>query len=188
MDHAGKAVAEKARERLKKRSARIIVLSGGGNNGGDGVSAARWLKSWGFPVEVCWLKNPAEWTEDLAQQYRMAKRAGVTFRPFLKIPAKNRVSHLRRAAVLIDALLGTGIHGHLKVPMFDAIACANHSERPIIAVDIPSGLDADTGRVHDIAIKAGDTITMAAPKTGLLKSAARRYVGRLTVADIGLPL
>ena len=185
MENAGRAVAEAARKMI--RGKRILVLCGSGHNGGDGVVAARYLHDWGYALEVWWLKNPRQWEGDVGQHYRIAKRVGVRFRPFHHIPRGQRVPRLRRSNLLIDALLGTGTRGEIHGPYRDAIEAINLSHRPVIAVDIPSGLDSDRGHPLGIAVKANVTVTMAAAKTGLLKPAARPYVGRLLVADIGIP-
>jgi len=187
MDNAGRCVAESARAYLRRtRRRRVIILAGGGNNGGDGVAAARYLARWGYSVQVFWLRNPTEWEPDARRHYDMARRAGVRFRPFRRIPSRRRIAELRRADLIIDALLGTGFHGHVRLPVFDAIVCMNNSRKPILAVDIPSGLDADTGRPGDIAVKARWTVTLAAAKVGLSK--ARAFTGPVTIADIGLPV
>lgn len=188
IDNAGRCVAEIVRDHLKSQTRRLVtILTGGGMNGGDGISAARYLRLWGYDVRVLWLKNPEEWEDDLAVHYRIAKRCGVSFEAFERIPGTHRVAFLQRSEVLIDALLGTGSHGPLKIPFFDAIAAMNASGRPIIAVDIPSGIHPDTGRVHDLAVRARVTVTMVAPKKGLLSATGRRYAGRLVIADIGMP-
>lgn len=187
MDNAGRCVAETARRYLGQRKKSVIVLAGGGNNGGDGVVAARYLAGWGYKVEVWWMKNPAEWTGDLATHYRIAKSVGVVFRSFLSVAAPRRIHTLKKADLLVDALLGTGFTGPLRVLTYDAIVGMNASRVPVLAVDIPSGLDSDTGRAPDVAAKARWTVTMAAPKKGLLTRHAKPYVGKLIVADIGIP-
>jgi hydroxyethylthiazole kinase-like uncharacterized protein yjeF len=187
MEHAGRAVAGAVRTLMRGKRGRVIVLCGGGNNGGDGVAAARTLRAWGYRTDVFWIHNPAEWKGSSALHYAMARRQGVAFHSFSKIPAARRLRVLQRANVLVDALLGTGIKSPLRVPMFDAIATLNAARKPVVAVDLPSGLDAETGRPQETAVKARVTVTMAAPKKGLLKPAARPFVGKLVVADIGLP-
>nr|AEQ20593.1 YjeF-related protein [uncultured bacterium CSLF42] len=188
MDHAGRSVAEAARRFLRGGKRRVTVLAGGGHNGGDGVSAARYLQGWGYSAEVLWLKNPEEWKGSLGLHYSIARRVGVDFHSFLHVPAKQRLHRLHRADVLIDALLGTGAQGLLRLPVFDAIATLNAARKPVVSVDLPSGLDADTGNPSEIAVKATVTVTLAIPKIGLLKPAAHPYVGRLQVADIGIPM
>lgn len=188
MENAGRAVAEAAREALQlKQFRKVIILCGSGHNGGDGVVAARYLHEVGYRVQVLWIKNPNQWEGDVASHYRIAKRMGVPFQSFEKIPASQRISRLRKSDLLIDALLGTGTTGEIRGLYREAIECINQSRRPVIAVDIPSGLDSDRGTPLGIAIKAKVTITMAIAKKGLLKPPAKPYVGRLVVADIGIP-
>jgi NAD(P)H-hydrate epimerase len=187
MDNAGRCVAEATRALLGKRSNKVLVLAGSGNNGGDGIVAARYLKGWGYKTEVLWLKNPTEWKGSAALHYAIARRMGVGFRSFLHISPAQRLPTLRRADVLIDALLGTGTHGALSVPFFDAIATVNAARKPVVAVDLPSGLDANKGRAPEIAIKATVTVTFAAAKKGLLKPSAKPYVGKMILGDIGIP-
>ncbi len=187
MDHAGRAVADAARQILHRRQGLILVMVGGGNNGGDGVAAARYLQGWGFEVSACWLTNPRDWKGSLARHFALARRVGVRFRSFSQIPAKRRVPELRKAAVIIDSLLGIGTVGPLRVEMIEAITNINAATRPVVSVDLPSGMDPDSGKVAETAVKAKVTVTMTAPKKGLLAREARAYVGRLRVADIGIP-
>lgn len=185
MENAGRAVANTACDLIRgKRNARIIVFCGGGNNGGDGVVAARYLHQWRFQVTVFWMKNPRTLSGDAHQHFDIARRAGVSMFSF-----KNcRPQILRRADLLIDALLGTGTRGTLRQEYQAAIEAMNASKRPILAVDVPSGLDADTGKSLGVVVKAKATVTLVAPKVGLIKPIARPYIGHLTIADIGLPM
>src|ERR1700687_3005278 len=189
MENAGRAVAEAVRLLRARRhgTVRVIVLCGSGHNGGDGVVAARYLHNWGYRVHVWWIKNPERWEDDILRHYRMAKLSGVPFKSFQKVPARQRIPQLRKADILIDALLGTGTRGEIRGLYREVIECTNGAARPVIAVDIPSGLDADSGQPLGIAVKAKLTVTMAAAKSGLLKAAARPFTGRLIVADIGVP-
>lgn len=187
MDHAGKAVAQAAQP-LAGKNGPVVVLSGSGHNGGDGVAAARWLRGWGYTVTVLWLKNPSEWKGSAALHAAIAQRAGVTFKPFDSIPPSRRVATLQRAHVIIDALLGTGFEGRLRLPLFDAISCIKASRRPVVSIDVPSGLDATTGLVSEIAVRAHTTVTMSCLKKGFLRKSAKSYLGRLQIADLGIPL
>jgi hydroxyethylthiazole kinase-like uncharacterized protein yjeF len=206
MENAGRAVAETVRlvsaERRVEGSGkrftpdrrtahppfRIIVLCGSGNNGGDGVVAARYLKGWGYPVRVWWVKNPKHWEGDVAWHYQLAKRVGVPFEPFAAKTARQHLFELGKSNLVIDALLGTGTRGEIRGLYREAIECINAVHRTVIAVDIPSGLDADSGKPSGVAVKATWTVTMALAKKGLLQRRAKPYVGRLIVADIGIPL
>jgi NAD(P)H-hydrate epimerase len=182
MDHAGRAVAEEARRMLRNRKGRVFAVCGGGNNGGDGIVAARWLHGWGIESRVLWLRDPAEWKGSGALHAAIAHRMGVPMEPF-----SDSASRIKDAALLIDALLGIGFEGRVREPYAEAIRAMNESRKPIIAVDIPSGLNADTGFAEGETVKARLTVTFAQAKRGLLAPDAKAYVGRLIVADIGIP-
>jgi ADP-dependent NAD(P)H-hydrate dehydratase / NAD(P)H-hydrate epimerase len=180
MDHAGKAVAEATRYLLKGRRGKVIAVCGGGNNGGDGIVAARWLKGWRIPAEVHWLADPRQFKGSAALHCSIARKFGVPFTAFnSRRPAG--------AAIFVDALLGTGFSGPVRGLYKEAIDFLNYTEQPVVSVDIPSGLDADSGRPSDVAVRADVTVTMAFPKRGLLTTEGRPYRGRLVVADIGIP-
>lgn len=186
MDHAGRAIAEEVRG-LRKPKANVAVICGGGNNGGDGLSAARWLRTWGYSVQVFWLRSPSEYKGSVALHFAMAKRLGVSFQSFSALKPAQRLSMLKQSAVIVDAIMGIGHDGPLRIQTFDAIATINAAGRPVVSADLPTGLDADKGLAHDLAVKAKVTVTMGLAKRGLLQPSARPYVGRLVVADIGLP-
>jgi len=181
MDHAGKAVAAEALRLLKRKPGRVIAMCGGGNNGGDGIVAARWLKGWGVNAEVRWLKNPSEYKGSVALHAAIARRCSVRFKAF------HTGNPIRPGTIIIDALLGTGTTGELRDPYRQAIAWINHARQRVVAVDVPSGLDADTGKPLGIAVRANVTVTMAVMKKGLILPRARPFVGQLVVADIGIP-
>jgi ADP-dependent NAD(P)H-hydrate dehydratase / NAD(P)H-hydrate epimerase len=186
MDHAGKAVAEAVRRLAgNPRAGPIWAVCGGGHNGGDGVVAARWLKGWGYDARVFWLQDPAGWKGGLALHRSIALKMRVPFRAF--VPSSSAKA-LKRSRVLIDALLGTGTTGELRPLYREAIEAINASRRPVVAVDIPSGLHADTGEPLGTAVRASVTVTIGALKSGLVQPSARSYVGRLEVADIGIPV
>jgi NAD(P)H-hydrate epimerase len=182
MDHAGKAVAQEASRLFKRKKGHVIAICGGGNNGGDGIVAARWLKGWGIDAEVWWLRDPKDYKGGVALHASIARRLSIRFKAF---DPKARISG---KSVIIDALLGTGTKGELREDYRRAIEWVNRMHCPVVAVDIPSGLDADTGRPLGMAVKADVTVTMAVPKKGLVVARARPFVGKLVVADIGIPI
>jgi hydroxyethylthiazole kinase-like uncharacterized protein yjeF len=194
MENAGRAVANAAERLLRTGSAKrrtgrrtIFVFCGAGHNGGDGIAAARTLHNRGHRVEAWLLKDPGDWKGSVALHYQMARRMGVRFRGFEGIPARRRRADLRSADLLIDALLGTGARGPVDGLFGEAIETINAALKPVLSVDIPSGLNPNTGKPMGPCVRAGLTLTLAAAKPGLTKSAARRYVGRLAVAEIGIP-
>jgi hydroxyethylthiazole kinase-like uncharacterized protein yjeF len=182
MENAGRAVAEVAAD---YEPASIAVLAGPGNNGGDGFVAARHLKERGMAVEVMIFTDPNRLSGDARVNYERLEGTGVEFREYGNDEQLYR--SLSSADVAIDALLGTGATGGLREPMAKAAYILADSETPVIAVDVPSGIDATTGAVPGAAIIADETVTMGLPKFGTLQFPARAYVGALHVADIGFP-
>lgn len=177
MENAGRAVAERAARRLSP-GGRVTVLCGGGNNGGDGFVAARHLYNRGFEVACC-LAVPRERVRDDA-------RANLELAERLGIPIRQEAPTLA-AGLIVDALLGTGFRGEPRGAVAEQIRLANESGLPILAVDVPSGLDSDTGRASAGAIRAVETVTFGLPKLGLLTYPGRELAGELTVARISLP-
>ncbi len=203
MEHAGKAVALTVKELLAGQGSpcqgKVLVLSGGGANGGDGFVAARHLDGWGIPVAVAILSSE--------EKIRGASRINLEILRRLRLPvtflphptawdrwAKRQARPDRRGdhghagfRLIVDALLGTGLAQKVREPFALAIEWMNATRLPIVSVDLPSGLSADTGRPLPVAARATVTVTCGLAKKGLFTPAARPYVGRLIVADIGLP-
>lgn len=184
METAGGQLAEVARRLAEEHPGPIVVICGKGNNGGDGLVAARWLHHWGLPVQaVAWF-NPEDVIEDTpaAEVLHAARLAGV---PIL-MPAQ-APNAARKAAFIIDALFGTGWHGAIKGLAAEAIKMMNNCSKPVLAVDIPSGVDPNTGQVDGIAVEAEWTATFGLPKLGLFQFPGVDLGGEMIVVDIGLP-
>jgi NAD(P)H-hydrate epimerase len=179
MENAGRAVADVVGERISP-SCPGVVVCGKGNNGGDGLVAARRLAERGFEVEVL----------ALAPVYDPATPAG---RAWEKV--RDRVDFVGRfktrpMAALVDAIFGTGLSREVRGRERDLILRMNSLDPrwfPVVSVDVPSGLDANTGRPLGVAVRATATVTLGLPKVGFLRPEARPYVGELIVADIGFP-
>lgn len=187
MELAGQAVAAWARERFLDDVAgkRVLVLAGGGGNGGDGMVAARLLTAWGAAPAI-WLSHEAQTLRGAAaHQARSLTALGIPLLP----PVADHLEPLAlpEADLIIDALLGFGLNGPPAGASARLIEAANTHFAPILAIDLPSGLDAATGEPYDPCIRAAATLTLALPKTGLLSAAAAPFVGELAVADIGVP-
>ena len=181
MENAALRVVDALAERfgpLHKK--RVAVVCGKGNNGGDGLAVARHLSArFGAAVTV-WLTAPAEaFTGDAAANYKMAASYGLDIRPW--------GGALGETDLVVDALLGTGIKGGVSGELAAVINAMNGAGRPVVAVDVPSGLDADTGKVDGACVKAALTVTFALPKIGLLVYPGAEYVGELVMGDIGMP-
>jgi len=180
MENAGVAVATVAKELLGGNAGgrTVCVLAGKGNNGGDGLVAARHLRSWGAEVEVVIAGDRSDLREVPAKQAEAAEGMGI---PFFG-PGRDFDAQL-----IIDSLLGYGSTGNPREPVARLIRRANSKKRSVLAVDIPSGLDATTGAPGEPCIVANATVTFGFPKTGFLNPDSRRFVGDLFLADISLP-
>lgn len=193
MENAGRSLAEQARRTLGGglRGRRIVVLCGAGNNGGGGMVAARHLHNRGAQVQARLAVDPDHLKQVPRQQWRILEKLRLTgAEPGDRGGAEATISNspgLRPADLLIDALIGYGLRGDPRGAIADWIQRANRSERPILALDAPSGLDTTSGQPGSPCIRAAATLTLALPKTGLMEANARPYVGELFVADIGVP-
>ena len=187
MELAGLAVAREA-EHLARGKGPVLVVAGRGNNGGDGYVAARHLANRGAETSVVVFADERQIAGDARVNLNILARMGVPLR-FLTSPIAWDVyrDQLGLAAVVVDALFGTGLQGDVREPGRTAIELLNQTRKPVVAVDIPSGLDCDTGLPLGVAVKAEVTVTFARAKVGLLRAEAAPYVGRLVVADIGIP-
>ena len=191
MENAGWETARTAEAFLQKklrsrtvsgdRAFSWIILVGKGHNGGDGLVAARRLAEAGHRVRIVLAEPPDRMEPETVRQWEIAWRLGI--RTDLYSPGAN---HLSDCDALLDALLGTGVRGAPREPYASLIREANASGRPIVAVDVPSGLDADTGRPYDPCIRAELTVTFALPKSGLVQDPALAFVGRVVVRPIGI--
>jgi hydroxyethylthiazole kinase-like uncharacterized protein yjeF len=156
---------------------RIVALAGSGNNGGDALGALRHLSGWGANVRAV-LSGPAERLRPLARRQHDILAA-------LGVPRDAAADF--DADLLIDGLLGYSVAGPPRDAVADLIRAANASRRPILAVDLPSGLHPDSGEPLGVTIRAALTVTLALPKRGLLATRSRSLVGDLLLADIGIP-
>jgi NAD(P)H-hydrate epimerase len=181
MENASRQVAAACRVVLGNVSGRrIVCLCGSGNNGGDALGAARRLHGWGADVTCVLATVPDRLRETARTQYDILRRIGVTV-------SGAEDARFDGADLIVDGLLGYSAKGAPLGEMETLIRAADRSRVPIVAVDLPSGLDPDTGLPLGIAIRAACTVTLALPKTGLLVTAARNLVGELLLADIGIP-
>lgn len=178
MEIAGSSFAGIVKNYLKDLNHKhILVLAGAGNNGGDGLCAARYLANWGAEVKIILAKpdlKPAA-KHHLAILEKMGIETAVS-------PVK-----LLKADLVIDALLGYNQIGDPKPPYGDLISGANSLQVPIFAFDNPSGLNIDSGNPTKSTIKAHTTATLAAVKKGLVTEGAKEYVGNLELVDLGIP-
>ncbi len=193
MENAGRGAAERLLE-LGIRE-RVVVCAGKGNNGGDGLVIARHLELYDFDVCVLLFANPEELTADAAANWRILEAADT---PRIVMGGQPELSdiehHLAHAEWIVDALLGTGTVGAIREPYRMAIAAINRSARHVLAVDLPSGLDGDTGlpieRLPDgspLCVLAQHTVTFVARKRGFDNPTSTAFTGEVTVVGIGVP-
>lgn len=181
MENAGVATALLCKVMLGNvlRGRRIACLIGKGNNGGDGLVASRHLRNWGADITVILCSARDELGDVCSSQLASVEAMGA--------PVLGPAADLRPYDLLVDALLGYNSRGNPREPMATLIRRANDSRVPILAVDLPSGLDPTSGTANDPCIAAKATITLALPKTGFLNPSSRKLVGDLYLGDVSIP-
>lgn len=173
----------------------VAVACGRGNNGGDGFVIARHLEAAGHRVRVLLAADPGDYRGDAAANLRVAERSGLPIECLAGADAARWSSALAGAAWIVDALLGTGATGAPRAPLADAIVAINAAREArrddtsvrVLAVDLPSGLDADTGESPGACVRADITATFVAEKLGFANPRAAHFTGRVSVHGIGAP-
>ncbi len=176
---------------FKSGEPRIAILCGGGNNGGDGYVIARHLYNNGFEVAVFAVRHPDELTGDAATMARIAQRMGLGPEFIVnEEQLRQREHELAEADVLVDAMLGTGFTGQVQGHLPSVIKLCNRLRNEgatTVAIDLPSGLDCDTGKPTNATIEADVTVTFVAMKRGFMAPDSEPYTGRILETDIGAP-
>ncbi len=168
----------------------VTVLCGKGNNGGDGLVLARHLLLQGYSPTTVTFDPPDQFSPDTQFQWKINLSLPLDFILMHKnVFNKNLLSTiLNRSEWIVDGLFGTGLRGSVRTPFDEIIDAINGSHANVLSLDIPSGLDADTGVATGPTVRAHHTVTFAALKQGFLVEASRAWRGRVHVADIGLPV
>jgi hydroxyethylthiazole kinase-like uncharacterized protein yjeF len=177
MERAALAVAEHVKGSYP--CAPVLIACGPGNNGGDGLAVARILRLWGVPV-LCYAPFQ-DYKGDALTNLNAARKAGVRFAENLDVFIKTA-----EGCCIVDALFGTGLDRDITGEWEGCIAAINASGKPAVAVDIPSGIDGETGHVRGVAVRADSTVTFQYAKIGHYLYPGREHTGRLVVADIGV--
>lgn len=185
MENAGNAVVQAILKDYPKNTS-VLVLSGHGNNGGDGFVIARRLIDFGYDVLLCFIGNEAKLKGDARIHYQVYKNRQLPFYHF-NAGENDIFTYIQQADVIIDAMLGTGVSGEVRFPFNRIIEAVNDSKKDVISVDIPSGLNSDTGKAASTTIKATKTITFAMPKMGFFVGDGPTVIGKWEVADISVP-
>lgn len=189
MENAGRRTAEETATLVGgARGKAICVFAGGGNNGGDAFAAARHLMNMGARVKL-FFTGRAEHLGDAARAMHEAVRAmGVEVRPLESDRDWDRLRvSLRFADGVVDGILGTGVQGELRKPVLRLIEEINTAGKPTFSIDMPSGVEADTGRVASLAVQANRTLALGLAKVGHFLGQGANYTGELLVDDIGIP-
>ena len=188
MENAGEVVAREAAKLLNNlKKTRVAIFCGKGNNGGDGFVVGRKLKESGFSVSVFLL----------GKQDEVKNEAAISLRSFIEIGGNAEeinsdidIERLKKSlnySLIIDALLGTGFSGSISGLLKRLIKLLNSVDIPILAVDVPSGLNATTGEINPIAVKAKWTVSFALPKKGFYKNSGPDHTGLIRIINIGFP-
>ena len=183
MENAARAAADAVWEELGGVPGRVGVFCGAGNNGGDGVACARFLKERGCEVRAFACGKMEKCTADTREMVRRLEEAGGALEPF----GDDAAEYAKRCAVVVDALFGTGLSRPVAGDPARAVQIMNESGARIVACDMPSGIGTDSGEILGCAVRADVTVTFSMAKPGQLVPPGVGHTGRLIVADIGIP-
>jgi NAD(P)H-hydrate epimerase len=188
MEDAGSAVYEVVKKHFGTVEKRVAVIAGTGNNGGDAMVAARRLHAAGYEVRVVVVGDPARMTELAKRQLELLEKAGV---PVAHARLEGELDVLREVlgwcAVAVVGLIGLGLKGEVRGVYRAAIELVNGCGKPVVSVDIPSGVDPDNGLVRGVAVKSAATVTFGAPKVGNVLYPGFHYCGKLYVSKLSYP-
>ena len=185
MENAGEAVYFVILEELGVSGLSFLILAGAGHNGGDGLVVARKLSSSGGKVHVCLFSDPAKYDAAPRLHLEMVEKAGI---PVIAKPSPQAIRDaVAECDVIVDAMLGTGIGREVGGLYRQAIEIVNAAGKPVVAVDIPSGVDGDTGRIWGAAVDADFTVAFGLPKRGSLLYPGAGRCGHLYVSHISFP-
>jgi NAD(P)H-hydrate epimerase len=193
MERAGQRVMERIESEFGSvEGLSVSIFLGRGNNAGDGLVVARLLKQRKATVRLDYMSEPKDFSPDTFKMYAklsaFRKRRQISERFLFLADWEEKVRReLEECDLIIDALLGTGISKPVKESYARVITIMNQSSVPVLSIDIPSGVNADTAEVMGIAVEASMTVTLALPKVGLLFHPGRAHAGSLSVGDIGIP-
>jgi NAD(P)H-hydrate epimerase len=187
MENAGRGMAELLRSLGIDGS--VVICCGKGNNGGDGFVMARHLDNAGISVRNLLFCNPAQLTGDAAINHRIVAASRLPLEVFAgaTLDEERLRRQLASADWIVDALFGSGLRGVIQRPFDRIIAAINAAGKRVFAVDVPSGLDSDSGEPLGVAVRAHHTGTVAAMKKGFLKPSARAWLGQTHLIDMGAP-
>ncbi|MBF0522159.1 MAG: NAD(P)H-hydrate epimerase [Candidatus Omnitrophica bacterium] len=187
MENAGRHVAEEVIKDLKGKKNRLVcVFCGLGNNAGDGFVAARHLADAGIRTQTFLIGRAQSLKRDAALNYQILRKLKVPIKEVKMMTPAVR-EQLGRSDIIIDALFGVGLNREIAEPFKSVIEVINQSRKRIISVDVPSGLDATTGNIYGVCVKAVKTVTFTFAKKGFFIHHGPKVVGKIVVGNIGIP-
>ena len=175
MERAALAVRDEVLNAFPLYLDHVVVVAGSGNNGGDGLDMARLLHIAGVKVTILNVGNPDHASAEHQTQEKICQ--------YYQIPETTDLAVLKQASLIIDAMVGIGIDRPVTGAYADAINAINQSDALVVAVDMPSGINTDTGEIMGTAFKADATVTFAFNKVGLTKGDGAKHAGRIVIAD-----
>lgn len=189
MENAGARVVEEILESSPCEHPKVVVLAGGGNNGGDGFVSARRLFDAGLEPLLCLLVEPGRLKGDAKIHFDVYINRGLSVFYLFEKSLQDLENTLQKAEIIVDAILGTGVNGPVREPFSQVISLVNKYKREkfILSVDIPSGVSSETGKVAGVAVKADKTVTFVFPKKGFFLNEGPQYVGEWKAVDISVP-
>ncbi|MGB4504345.1 MAG: NAD(P)H-hydrate dehydratase [Syntrophaceticus sp.] len=190
MENAGLGIVDVIVNRCfrgKPQGKKVVIVAGPGNNGGDGFVVGRHLFNRGALVKFIISTSPENYSGDAAVNFKIINDMGLPYQVLQPGLINDIKTTIKETDLIVDALFGTGFKGVPREPLVSLIRMINETGNPVLSVDIPSGLEADTGRVAGECIKAVITVTMGMPKIGLYLSPGAQYTGEVVVGDISFP-
>ncbi|MBX9877002.1 MAG: NAD(P)H-hydrate dehydratase [Candidatus Obscuribacterales bacterium] len=193
MELAGKRAAEIAREMWQKNKGDVVIFCGSGNNGGDGLVVARYFSMWEIPVSVFMVDGKQKASQNRSESLinkEALEKLGINIKKVSSDDVAAISQQVRNAGIIVDALLGTGLSRDVEgiyKQLVDLINECSDNNIPVLAIDIPSGVNSDNGQIMGSAVKATNTVTFGYLKSGLLLYPGADLAGKLSLIDIGLP-
>lgn len=187
MENAGRESFFELKKLIRNfRDKRFLIFCGKGNNGGDGFVLARYLFNHNIKVKVFYFGKPEEFTDISFQNFKILNQLKVDTNPIDNLKLKSIIVE-KEKDITIDALLGIGIRGKIEGKMAEIIDFINKNKNFTVSIDIPSGLNADTGEIHGICVKSDITLSMGFLKKGFFIGKGPENCGRIRLLDIGFP-
>ncbi len=186
METAGRKTAEIIRENYNKNN-KVLIFAGTGNNGGDGFVIARLLDIWNYHVKIIVVGNKDKINGDPLKNIKICELRDIDISYYNDTNLSEIKNNIFKYDLIVDSLLGTGLKGNLRDPILSVVKIINESDKEVLSVDIPTGIDGKDGKVLKEAVKADITVTMAFSKIGHYQYPGRDHTNQLYIVDLGFP-